>query len=60
MADKHILQYKEAWLHDFTKNVWAKKTNVNLMHIDVHTSMCEDYIVVKNPLEYYLNKTERF
>jgi len=37
--------------------MWAKRSKVNLMQIDLHTNICEDYIRVKNPLEYYLNKT---
>ena len=50
MADKHIRQHKEAWLHDFTKNMWAKRSKVNLVHIDPHTNLCEDYIAVKTRL----------
>jgi len=50
MADKHILRHKKACLHDFTKNMWAKKSNVNLMLVDPHTNLCEDYIAVKTRL----------
>ena len=47
IADKHILRHKEAFLHDFTKNMWAKIGKVNLVLVDPHNNLCEDYIAVK-------------